>query len=141
MLTTASNHALFRGMRTNINTTQPVLFTGLSLGELKEFFTGILEEQLGRKLESNSSFYFDGVCIDGSKSKHASQMDASIYLTRGEVAKQLQISLPTLHNYTKEGFIKSYRLGGKVRYKADEVETALTERNFTAVNRKGGAHA
>lgn len=103
--------------------------------EFKELMTGILEEQLGRKLNQGSEFYFNGVSLDElSEGK-------IIYLTRGEVAKKLQISLPTLHSYTKDGFIRSYRIGGKVRYKADDIDKALTERNFTAVNRKGGLRA
>lgn len=46
-------------------------------------------------------------------------------LTRQETAKLLTISLPTLHDYTKRGLIKAYRLGTKVRYKKEEVEAAL----------------
>jgi excisionase family DNA binding protein len=63
--------------------------------------------------------------------------DQTKYLTRGQVAKILQISLPTLHQYTKNGIINSYRIGVKVRYKSEDVENALTERNFC---RKGGNH-
>ena len=117
------------------------MFTGLSMGELKDFFTELLEEQLGRSLNEDSEFFFNGLRIGGNKQKEKVQKDPTVYLTRGEVCKQLQISLPTLHNYTKEGLIKSYRMGGKVRYKAQEIEQALTERNFKAVNRKGGKNA
>ncbi|RWY54368.1 DNA-binding protein [Mucilaginibacter gilvus] len=117
------------------------MFTGLSLGDLKDFFTEIFEEQFGRKLESGSEFYFNGLPIGNGKKSNPAPKDTTVYLTRGEVSKQLQISLPTLHNYTKEGLIKSYRMGGKVRYKAEEIELALTERNFNAVNRKGGNRA
>lgn len=117
------------------------MFTGLSLGDLKYFFTEILEEQLGRKLNDGSEFFVHGFGTGNSTKKISKEKDSTIYLTRGEVCKQLQISLPTLHNYTKEGLIKSYRMGGKVRYKAQEIELALTERNFKAVNRKGGNRA
>lgn len=53
------------------------------------------------------------------------------YLTRGQVAKLLQISLPTLHEYTKRGLLISYRVGSKVRYKASEIESTLKERNYS----------
>lgn len=42
-------------------------------------------------------------------------------LTRKETANILQISLPTLHSYTKQGILKSYVLGNIIRYKYDEV--------------------
>lgn len=34
------------------------------------------------------------------------------YLTRQQVCEILQISLPTLHAYTKEGLIQTYRADG-----------------------------
>ena len=62
------------------------------------------------------------------------------YLTRGQVSKLLQISLPTLHEYTKRGFLTSYRIGFKVRYKSSEIDSALREINFS-VSKKGENHA
>ena len=118
-----------------ITNTQNLFLQGVSVQEFKEFITDLMEEQLGRRLgniveygDQNGSFK-----IKSSKSKDDTQ-----YLTRGEVSKQLQISLPTLHNYVKQGLLKSYRIGGKVRFKENEIEQSLTERNFTSVNRKGG---
>lgn len=46
-------------------------------------------------------------------------------LTRQEVAKWLDISLPTLHAWTKNGILQAYRIGNKVRYKKSEVLDAL----------------
>jgi excisionase family DNA binding protein len=48
------------------------------------------------------------------------------YLTRGEVAGRLHISLPTLNDYTKTGKLKGYRINGRVLYREDEVNSALT---------------
>ncbi len=48
------------------------------------------------------------------------------FLTRQEVSKLLQISLPTLHDYTKQGIVLGYRIGNKVRYKHAEIENSLT---------------
>ena len=48
-------------------------------------------------------------------------------LTRQQVCKLLGISLPTLHSYTKEGLVRAFRLGHKVRYKYDDVIDALKQ--------------
>lgn len=61
------------------------------------------------------------------------------YLTRKQVASLLQISLPTLHQYTKQGLINSYKIGTKVRYKTSEIDEALRNRNFT-FQQRGGNH-
>lgn len=51
------------------------------------------------------------------------------FLTRHETAKMLGISLVTLDNYIKAGFINAFRLGHKVRFKYNDVFTALTKIN------------
>jgi len=48
-------------------------------------------------------------------------------LTRKETAKKLQISLQTLHDWSKRGLLKSYIIGGRVFYKESEIDSALTE--------------
>jgi len=48
-------------------------------------------------------------------------------LTRQETAKMLDISLPTLHDYTKRNLIKAFRLGSKVRYRLSDIEEALIQ--------------
>ena len=53
----------------------------------------------------------------------------TVLLTRQEVAKLLNISLPTLHAWSKANILISYRIGNKVRYKEDEVLEALTSIN------------
>jgi excisionase family DNA binding protein len=123
------------------NNSNALLIQGVSEQEFKEFFTQLFEEQLGRKLNSGSEMYFNGSKIGQSEPNSKSFSQGSNYLTRGEVSKYLQISLPTLHSYVKQGLIKSYRIGGKVRFKLEEVDQALTERNFTSVMRRGGNHA
>lgn len=50
-------------------------------------------------------------------------------LTRQETAKFLQISLPTLHSYTKDGLITAFRLGFKIRYRIEDVYKALKQIN------------
>ena len=48
-----------------------------------------------------------------------------VYGSRKEVAKELRITLPTLHEYTKNGTLKGYRIGGRVLYKWTEVFESL----------------
>src|SRR5436309_340315 len=47
------------------------------------------------------------------------------YLTRKEVAHLLKITLPTLHDWTKNGLLKAYKIGTRVLYKPNEVKDAL----------------
>ncbi len=58
------------------------------------------------------------------------------YLTRKETAKLLRISLPTLHEWTKSGDLKSYRIAGKIRYKTAEIEAAFKQVDVLKYKRK-----
>lgn len=49
-----------------------------------------------------------------------------IYRSRKEAAQKLKITLPTLNVYTKSGLLKGYRIGGRVLYRDDELDAALT---------------
>lgn len=49
------------------------------------------------------------------------------YLTRKETAKRFHISLVTLNRLTNEGTLQSYRIGGRVLYKTQEINQAITE--------------
>lgn len=96
-------------------------------------------------LDKGSDIEAMGGCADGvelsfvnSKAKTPKAKEPQEkFLTRGDVANLLKISLPTLHRYTRDSVLKSYRIGGKVRYKLQEVENALRECNF-GLPRKGG---
>jgi excisionase family DNA binding protein len=70
-------------------------------------------------------------CVSQSVKEEMKSLTApaelSNILTRQDTAKILNISLPTLHDYTKRGLIKAHRLGSKVRYKRDEVHAALQQ--------------
>lgn len=48
-------------------------------------------------------------------------------LTRQETAKQLHVTLPTLRDYTRRGYVKGYRMGNRVLYKRNEVLNALQQ--------------
>ena len=51
-------------------------------------------------------------------------------LTRQETADFLNLSLQTLHEYTKKGIVKSHRIGNSVRYKREDILQSLTEIRF-----------
>jgi excisionase family DNA binding protein len=48
-------------------------------------------------------------------------------LTRQEVAAFFKISLPTVHEWTNKGILKSYKIANKVYFKRAEIEAALTQ--------------
>ncbi len=61
----------------------------------------------------------------------------SEYLSRKEVSKLLKITLPTLHDWTRLGYLKAYKMGTRVLYKQYEViETLESIPSFK--HRKGG---
>jgi excisionase family DNA binding protein len=53
------------------------------------------------------------------------EADAKSFLSRLEVANLLKISLPTLNEWTKLGWLQSYKIGNRVLYKSNEIEDAL----------------
>jgi len=54
-------------------------------------------------------------------------MDSEIiFLTRNDICNILHISLPTLWRRTKEGNLKSYKIGRRVLYKKHEVMEQLS---------------
>ncbi len=52
------------------------------------------------------------------------------YLTRKETADILNVSLPTLNEYTKRSLVTGYRFGARVLYKQSDIEAALTKMNY-----------
>ena len=52
------------------------------------------------------------------------------YLTRKETAEQLNVSLPTLLQYTKRNLITGYRFGVRVMYKTSDIEASLKNMNY-----------
>ena len=114
---------------------ETIILSGLTPDEFKS----LIREELRGFITPNTVAF--GGCVDGvefevdlsekSQTKQSLSVPKIKYLTRGEVARFLKISLPTLYRYTKDGLLKSYRIGSKIRYKLEEVEEALKERNFT----------
>jgi excisionase family DNA binding protein len=55
------------------------------------------------------------------------------YITRKEAATQLNLTLPTLSQYTKKGLLTSYKIGARVLYKKSEIESAPLKVNYGRV--------
>ena len=49
------------------------------------------------------------------------------YLTRQQVCKLLNISLPTLHDLNKKGILKGHKINTRVRYIQSEVEKFIKQ--------------
>lgn len=77
----------------------------ITFEELLKGIDGLLEDKLNKRLQV--------------------QDHSSDFITRKEVAGILKISLPTLNDWTKLGWLKAYKMGNRVLYKRSEVENDL----------------
>ncbi len=66
----------------------------------------------------------------GSMQKVPIEKTTNPYLTRKEVSEMLDISLPTLNDWSKSGLLQSYKIGNRVLYKAFEIENAISKAAF-----------
>lgn len=66
--------------------------------------------------------------VDGLKPFLVHNDPEEEFLTRNETARLLKISLPTLHDWTRTGKLKSYRISSRLRYRRSEVIEALEGR-------------
>ena len=85
------------------------------------------------------NFYFSGISIEDFLSRVKEIVETSLsnsekgkppdntpkYLSRKEVTSLLKISLPTLHSWSKHGILKPHKLGNRVLFKQEEIESAL----------------
>lgn len=58
-----------------------------------------------------------------------------IWMNRKEVGEFLGISLVTIHNWSKEGILKPYKIGTRVRFKRSDIEQMLLSSNKKRRNR------
>lgn len=98
-----------------------VIFTNISMEELEDKLSFIVEDKINNLLLSPS------LKISNKQGGYA---------TRIEVAGRLRISLPTLHNLTKRGILKAYRINRRVLYKWEEIEYSLQTIETTRYKRK-----
>lgn len=97
-----------------------IILSGVTLQQLRELIVDIFKEREALK-EEVKNFKFND----------------NIYLSRKEVAKTLQVSLPTLRQYVMRGIIQSHRIGKRILFKSQEVEKALTAVTMHNKYRKG----
>lgn len=77
--------------------------------ELKELFRDVIKEELSNL-----------------KQQQKEENLTATYLSRQQVCKLLNLSLVTVDKFTRQGILKGYRIGGRIRYKQHEVEESLT---------------
>lgn len=94
---------------------EQILLNGLNVEQLLE--------KIGKLLESKLS------------KTETPQKSQPTLLSRVEVSNLLKISLPTLHEWTKLQWLKSYKIGNRVLYKLEEVEEALQNKSIHKHNR------
>ncbi len=58
------------------------------------------------------------------------KQEQSKLITRKEASELLRVTLPTLYQWTKQGFIQSYRIGNRVFYKSGEIEEAVKKAKY-----------
>lgn len=82
-----------------------ILLNGISLNDLLQHIGQLVDEKLGKAKKQETS--------------------KTNFLSRVQVSELLKISLPTLNEWSKLGWLQSYKIGNRVLYKQHEVETAL----------------
>lgn len=85
---------------------------------------GISQEELFQKIEEIVSRKLDEK-IKTEKPKSFS------WLSRKEVAILLKVNVVTVHNWTRDGLLSSYRIKSRIYYKSNEVESAVVKRRFS----------
>ena len=90
---------------------------------------GITAEELFKRLDNMIK---DQMALFSKQLKNSNPNSSDQdLLSRKEVCQILKISLPTLNTWTKEGLIPSYRIGTRILYKSEDVNSALNKRKFT----------
>lgn len=97
-----------------------ILLTGVNLKQLLE--------EIGQLVENKVRYVFSSTLSTEKEFK---------YITRQHVAKLLKITLPTLNEWTKLGWLQSYKIGSRVLYKKEEVISSV-DKLATFKFKKGG---
>ena len=82
---------------------------------------GTTKQELIQELKSELLTGFRAILQDHQKEALA----AKEWLTTNEVSDLLKVSTVTIHEWSKKGRLKKHRIGRSVRYRADEVMSAL----------------
>lgn len=95
-----------------------ILLSGINLNELLERIGQLIESKIGIRPTENNTLQSD-------------------YITRADASRLLKITLPTLHDWTKLGYLKSYKMGTRVLYKESEIVQRLEQVQLIK-HKKGG---
>jgi excisionase family DNA binding protein len=101
---------------------EQILLNGLSVEQLLQMIAETVKKSNEQKAQA--------------KNETALPIKEAKFISRKETAAILHISLPTLSDLTKDGTLKSYRIGKRVLYKPDEVAEAVKQRNFTDLRKR-----
>jgi len=93
-------------------------------------FTGITVSELLLQIEQ--------IIVTKISNFPTQNQNPSDYLSRKQFAKPLKFSLPTLHDWTKHGMLKSYKIGNRVLYKENEVTNSLERVSSSKFKKIGG---
>lgn len=97
---------------------QEIILHTTPKGELRDLIAETVKEQL-------STFF-------------ANKEPDTRLISRKQTAERLNISLPTLHTWTKDGVIPAIRIGGTVKYRICDIENAMQDiRNIKYSRYKG----
>lgn len=88
---------------------QETIFISLPLNQLET----IIDNAIGKAIK------------EYSLTLQKEQENKPEYLTRKQTAERLHLSLGTLDKYVKNGLITSFKIGHRVLFKTDEVNTTL----------------
>lgn len=99
-----------------------IIITGIKANELLERIGQLIDSKVG---------------IPPTKTKD----NQSDYITRANASGLLKISLPTLHDWTKLGYLKSYKMGTRVLYRESEIIEALEKVSSFKFKKGGFSHA
>lgn len=58
--------------------------------------------------------------------KKINSKEPNLYYTAKQICDRFSISKPTLHEWRNKGIVETYRLGGKVFFRLDQIESAMT---------------
>ena len=72
--------------------------------------------------------YFDGMVKKVEsiiKDSQKQQITSKEWLTANEVSDLLKISLTTLHDWSRKGSLRKHKIGGRLRFRNDEVLASI----------------
>ena len=92
--------------------------------EKEIYLKGILADELLDKIEERIK---SAIRISQQNNSESNKEEL---LSRKETAKMIKVSLPTLNKWTRRGLIQSHRIGRRVLYKIEDIQTSISKRDF-----------